>query len=240
MPQRLNSVTFAVGPGPRPVPVLPDGATGPVDATGYSSRRNTLDACPTGAVPPAGFSDVAAGAQTDAVDCLSWCGVTRGTADGRYEPAGQVTGGQMATFLVRVLQRAGVAVPSCPPDAFPDDNGTTHELAANQLAALGVVGNFGDGTYRPGTSVRRDQMASFVHRAYAVGAGTPLHPLSAFADISGNAHEGNIQSLAGKGIVVGQDGLRYGPDAPVTRAQMAFFLTRTLDLLVEIGRARTP
>jgi hypothetical protein len=107
--QQLNLFTFAVGPGPRPVPVLPDPsatiANG--DLAGQSRDRTVLDACPPGAVPPAGYADVAPGAQADAVDCLAWYAVTRGAAGGGYSPGAPVSRGQMASFLVRVLERSG-------------------------------------------------------------------------------------------------------------------------------------
>jgi hypothetical protein len=105
----------------------------------------------------------------------------------------------------------------------------------------GSSGGFADGTYRPDERVRRDQMASFVHRAYAVAAGhAPAPGPRLRRRRRATPTRANISSLADNGIVRGVDAVRYGRAEDVSRAQMAFFLTRTLDLLVEIGRARTP
>ena len=53
-----------------------------------------------------------------------------------------------------------------------------------------------------------------------------------FVDIEGNIHEENIRYIVERGLTVGCDltGPRYCPDHPVTRAEMATFLTRALRL----------
>ena len=51
----------------------------------------------------------------------------------------------------------------------------------------------------------------------------------------GDTHEANIDALAAAGVTKGckTDPLRYCPDQAVTRAQMATFLVRALDLVFE-------
>ena len=53
-----------------------------------------------------------------------------------------------------------------------------------------------------------------------------------FVDIEGNIHEEDIRYIVERGLTVGCDlnGPRYCPADPVTRAEMATFLTRALDL----------
>lgn len=55
-----------------------------------------------------------------------------------------------------------------------------------------------------------------------------------FIDDNGNVHEGNIEAIASAGITKGcnpaEGNTRYCPRAPVSRGQMAAFLTRALDL----------
>ena len=50
----------------------------------------------------------------------------------------------------------------------------------------------------------------------------------------GAFYDGPIRWLSQTGITTGVGGSnRFAPDAPVTRGEMATFLARTLDLLVE-------
>ncbi|MEC7522514.1 MAG: S-layer homology domain-containing protein [Myxococcota bacterium] len=51
-----------------------------------------------------------------------------------------------------------------------------------------------------------------------------------FADDDGDTHERDIYAIYAAGITRGCGPRRYCPDAPVTRAQMASFLVRALDL----------
>jgi hypothetical protein len=106
---------------------------------------------------------------------------------------------------------------------------------------VGVVGGYGDGTYRPGTPVNRDQMASFLSRAYAKAAGRELpSPADYFTDDAGSTHEASINRVAGAGVAGGVGEERYDPAGGVRRAQMASFLARLLDVLVAGGTGAPP
>ena len=76
-------------------------------------------------------------------------------------------------------------------------------------------------------------MASFLVRAFDLEGA----PSVGFADTGGSTHEANIDALFAAGITVGckQDPLRYCPDNPVSRAQMATLLSRGLDSRPEPG-----
>ena len=83
--------------------------------------------------------------------------------------------------------------------------------------------------YCPAESVNRAQMAAFLVRALRL----PDAPSRGFTDIGGNFAENNINALAAAGITAGcsREPLRFCPDQPVTRAQMATFLARALGLV---------
>ena len=82
--------------------------------------------------------------------------------------------------------------------------------------------------YCPDRSVTRAQMASFLVRALQL---PPAPTPAGFTDTEGNTHQANIDTLAAARITLGcdTDPLRYCPDQPVTRAQMATFLHRALN-----------
>jgi hypothetical protein len=80
----------------------------------------------------------------------------------------------------------------------------------------------------PDTTVTRGQMAAFLHRALdgRVPVGAPVQ----FVDDDASVFEADIEWLAAAGITQGCGGDRFCPDQPVTRGQMAAFLTRALGL----------
>lgn len=211
----------------------------PVHASHDGSVR---DACPPGDVPSAGFSDVPpTGVHSPAIDCVVWWEVAKGTSGSTYAPSAAVNRAQMASFIARVLDVSGRPVPETQADHFTDDNGNPHEAHINRLAEAGIVGGLGDGRYGPGTRVSRAQMASFLVRAYEFRIGDALQtPRDHFPDDNGNPHETNINKAAEAGFASGKSSGHYDPSSAVTRAQMASFLARVLDSLVENGLTAPP
>src|SRR5260370_19646926 len=69
-----------------------------------AAARATDNSCPSGQVPPGGFTDVAPGnVHHDSIDCMVWWHVANGTAPHTYNPSGQVNRGQMASFIARMI-----------------------------------------------------------------------------------------------------------------------------------------
>jgi hypothetical protein len=71
--------------------------------------------------------------------------------------------------------------------------------------------------------------------------GRPL-PIGAdaFNDDNGSTHADNIDAVAAAGIATGTGPGAFSPDAGVSRGQMAGFLARLADLVVDDGKARAP
>ncbi|MFP4513900.1 MAG: phosphodiester glycosidase family protein, partial [Acidimicrobiales bacterium] len=132
-----------------------------------ASARDIDPACPDPVVPASTFDDLGtANPHAPAVDCVAWWEITQGVTPLRYAPTGVVTRGQMATFLVRFLEASGTTVADTAPAAFPDTAGHSHAPNIDRLAAMGIVGGFSDGLYRPDAPVTRAQMASFIARTW--------------------------------------------------------------------------
>jgi hypothetical protein len=196
-------------------------------------------ACPSDRTPAAPFTDVAAGdTHRQAVDCMAWWGVAAGTSPTTYGPANPVTRAQMASFVARAIEAAGRALPEPTTDWFDDDNGSVHQGRINQLAAAGVVAGGGARSFSPNAAVTRAQMASFLVRAHDYVDATPLpFGLDRFTDDQGDVHETAIDTAAAAGIAAGTSPGLFSPATPVTRAQVASFLARTIELLVRDGTA---
>jgi hypothetical protein len=105
-----------------------------------------------------------------------------------------------------------------------------HEIEA--CAEQGVVSGYPDGTYQPGVSVTRDQMAVYVARAVAGGDGSVPDPgcsAPPFTDVDcSNWARKYIQFCVAEGIVKGYEDGSYQPGLEVTRDQMAVYIARAI------------
>jgi hypothetical protein len=99
-----------------------------------------------------------------------------------------------------------------------------------------VVKGYDDGTYLPGQTVDRGQMAVYVARAMVAPGGDAAVPDSvpppAFPDVLPDfwAYK-QVEYCAGQGVVKGYDDGNYHPEIVVTRDQMAVYIARAFGLL---------
>ena len=193
-----------------------------------------------------GFSD-AGGVFAEEIACLEATGVTTGVAPGRYAPGRPVTRAEMASFVVRLMDRAIALqfgelneLPQAPAEGpFTDVTpGNTHHRAVDRLAEAGIVGGGPGGLpgdqYGPDRPVTRAQIATMLAGAYAWLTGEEIaDPGDAFTDLAGldPQLQADIRALAAAGVTTGVIADRYSPADPVTRGQMAAFLTRLLSVL---------
>ena len=106
------------------------------------------------------FSDDEGRTGEAAINRVAAAGITSGCGPGLYCPTGNVTRGQMASFLARAFD-----LPATTTDFFTDDDGTTHEANIDRVAAAGITSGCGPTTYCPTANVTRGQMAAFLRRA---------------------------------------------------------------------------
>ena len=206
-------------------------------APGPAAAQAVTEACPAGEVTPPDFGDVAPGStHAAAIACMAWWEIAQGRTAGAYDPSTAVNRGQLASFLMRLIRSAGGSLPAAPPDRFDDDGGIVHHFAINRLAAVGVVQGQTDTMFAPGAAVSRGQLASLLVRAYEHRSGTALPDGDdAFDDDDGSVHETSIDKAAAAGLTLGVAEGAFDPSGLVSRAQVATFLARTLELLVDDG-----
>ncbi len=125
----------------------------------------------------------------------------------------------------------GPEIEVIPPDTFVDDDDSIFEPDIEWLAAEGITQGCNPPTndrFCPNDPVTRGQMAAFLVRALDLtddGGG------NSFIDDDGSVFELNIAKLAAAGITRGCNpptNDRFCPNDPVTRGQMAAFLSRSL------------
>ena len=182
------------------------------------------------------YSDVTGGVHKPAIDALGGTGMFDGTLcdDGRFCPAEPIERSTMAVWLIRALTDA---------DPPPVEDSRFADVPAGRwwaghvelLAQLGVTAGCRTAPLRycPERPVTRAEMATFLTRAFNLQPGQP----AGFADVDeGSSHAAGINAIAAAGVTAGcrTAPLRYCPEQPVTRAEMATFLARafvpTIDL----------
>lgn len=144
----------------------------PVDRAQMASFIARLVERSGGSLPAASrdwFGDDDGSSHQDSINRLAEAGIVGGKRPGTYAPTAGVTRAQVAAFLTRAYdyraQLAGQAALAEGGDYFVDDDRSTLHEEINTSAAAGFGGGYGDGTYRPGVTVLRDQMAAFLARS---------------------------------------------------------------------------
>ncbi len=167
-----------------------------------------------------------------AIEAITAAGITRGCHDVYpvFCADESVSRGQMAAFLERSFDLA-----ASERDMFDDDDSSIFESDIAAVAAAGITRGCNppeNDSFCPDASVTRGQMASFLARAMGLDELYP-DPGVGFVDTAGSVFELDIARLAAARVTLGcnpPDNTRFCPDLPVTRAQMATFLARALDL----------
>lgn len=227
--RRASLVSFVLATALNPLAAMP------AAASHVSAVDITATAC-TSEMPRGRFDDVPADSTfAPAIDCVAWYGVTTGSGPATYDPSANVTRAQMAMFIQRMAETLGAELDRS--DAGFSDLGAVSPAAReaiNALANAGVVTGTSSSpkTYSPAAPVTRAQMAAYLNRLRTAFYGRPFPAtVDAFDDTLGTPLRADINALAGEGIVTGTGQDRtYNPGGLVTRAQMAGFLARYLEV----------
>lgn len=162
------------------------------------------------------------------IDAIADLGITRGCnppANDMYCPTRSLTRGEITAFLRRTL-----GAPSAAEDYFADDGDNIFEGDINALAELGIAFGCTETDYCPDEELRRDEMAELLVRTFGY---TNPEETDFFVDDEASLFEQSINKLRNNGITVGcnpPDSDRFCPDRSLTRAEMATFLARALEI----------
>jgi uncharacterized protein DUF11/S-layer family protein len=170
----------------------------------------------------------------DFINTVARHGVTAGCGGGDYCPDAAVTRAQAAVLLLKSEHGSAYVPPVCRgvfadvpcPGGFGVD-------WIEQLHAEGVTSGCGGSNYCPDAPATRAQMAVFLLKTRLGSAYVPPAASGIFADVPVASFASDwIEDLYGRGITGGCQALplRYCPDNPNTRGQMAVFLTKTFGL----------
>jgi uncharacterized lipoprotein YddW (UPF0748 family) len=197
--------------------------------------------CPSHLVPATPFTDTVRSIHRAAIDCAVWWGMVEGRTATTFSPSTQVTRGQTAAMIARLLRRTGNAPTTVPPSGFTDTAGI-FAADIDLLAHLGIVEGVTPTRFEPLRYVTRAQMASIIARTFAYGYRSPLPagPLP-FTDVPpSSVHADAIARIAAAGITTGVTPTLFEPNRTVPREQMASFVTRSATVLVARSLATLP
>ena len=230
--ERLADLGITHGCATEPARFCPEGPVTRAQMASFLARAFGLEA-PEGS-PEVVFSDVGEGVHTDSIYALAASGITVGCAsepEARFCPGRPTTRAQMASFLnrARIVSAVGSGVAVA---EFEDVEGV-HAPAVAALEGLGVFEGTacGEGLFCPGEPVRRWTMAVWLVRV--LDESEPQAGSSRFDDVDDSEWwMPHVERLADLGITHGcaTEPARFCPEDPVTRAQMASFLSRAFGL----------
>ncbi len=209
-----------------------------------------FSACVGDATRDAGFVDTAGLVAEDAINCIAYYGITRGRTAERFDAGSEVTRSQMALFLHRAAEVAGVDLTGGSGVADFADIAGLDEERRNAIVALArndILAGSGM-AFRPDASITRAEMAvalvgflrhaspGLFHQSGAMqgelmlGSGATLDH---FADARRGLPEGVDTAISYAfelGITTGSahGASLFAPDGAVLRKNMASFITRTL------------
>jgi lysozyme len=133
-------------------------------------------------------------------------------------------GTDFSSVLIDVIVEGTDTAPKKPP--FTDIGRSKFKKDIAWLYASGITAGCTKTKFCPNDRVTRGQMASFLARALKL----PKTRKDYFRDDSRSAHEANINRLAKAGLAISCGTKRFCPNQALTRAQMAAFIARVLDL----------
>ena len=167
------------------------------------------------------------------VETILHSGVTAGCGASAYCPDTSLTRAEMAVLLLAASHGPGWTPPPATGAVFTDVP-ADHWAGAfiEALAAEGITSGCGPGIYCPGDPITRAEMAVFLLVAEHGSGWAPPSPTgTVFGDVPADHWAGAfIEALAAEGTTSGCGGGNYCPDSPVSRAEMAVFLTTTFGL----------
>ena len=160
-------------------------------------------------------------------------GLMNGTSATTFSPNDPITRAQVAVIFYRMAGSPEVTGDSAFTDVENGPGTAWYYNAVLWAQQNGIVSGYGDGTFRPGTDITREQLAVIFYN-YAKLKG---YDVSATNDLSGFTDAGDVSDWAlpamrwavGSGIMGGYGDGILGPQGTATRAQVAAMLRRFIE-----------
>ncbi len=183
----------------------------------------------------------------DAISDLYWWGIMTGTSENTFSPGKEINRAELITALYRSMGEPDVS--DVPMPAFTDvQDGQYYSDALRFAVVTGIVNGYPDGTFKPGQSITREEMATMIYRMadYLLKAVTGLEDIELVArnEDAKNAVDWAIVSpyaqnalvwCVSYGVIKGitLDCLTLAPGANANRAEAAQIIYNLGDALAD-------
>ncbi|WP_391574829.1 S-layer homology domain-containing protein [Cohnella sp.] len=155
----------------------------------------------------------------------------KGYPDQSFKPNQSLTRAEFSVLLMRALQATG------------DDNaldftdqtqiGAWARSEVAKAVEAGIIRGYDDGSFRPGETITRAEMAVMISRALKLlDTNNQATNFADAAEIPAWAGEA-VQAVQQLGIIEGRSSNRFAPNEPLTRAEAVVALLRMLEKTVE-------
>jgi len=156
-----------------------------------------------------------------------------GYPDDTFRPDRNVTRAELATALLRTILLT-YRLPAVPTEGFRDVDGSDWASEAiARIAAAGLMGGYGDGSFRPNQDVTRAELSVVIAGIVSVPPGTE----PSFTDIDGHWARGSILWAARAGIFRGYGDGSFRPEGKLTRAELVVVLNLLLGIPAVPGQS---
>ncbi|WP_164545486.1 endo-1,4-beta-xylanase [Paenibacillus albus] len=165
-----------------------------------------------------------------AIEAMAARDVIKGTSADSFSPADSIKRADFIALLVRALELKGTAAAGKGAAAFSDVSPSAYYYNELSIAKeLGIATGFGDNTFKPDSTITRQDMMVLAARALAASGKqvAASESLDAYSDASSVAAyaKASAAALVKAGIVIGNSG-KLSPDDSLTRAEAAVMLYR--------------
>jgi hypothetical protein len=157
-----------------------------------------------------------------------------GYPDGTVRPTQNISRGEAATVLYRVLlgEDSGAAMRELS-NPYSDVSATAwYSTAVSAMSMSGTIIGYPDGTFRPNAPMSRGELATIVARL-GLAQGMRTMAGSGFSDVSGHWAEQNIYYASGIGWLAGYPDGSFRPEEAATRAEFITLVNRMLERVPE-------
>ncbi|MFE1242949.1 S8 family serine peptidase [Fictibacillus sp. NPDC058756] len=148
-----------------------------------------------------------------------------GLPDGKFYPAKNITRGEAISMIGRALKLDGTPRNT----SFPDV--TKSYFASGYVATMTdrkLATGFPDGTFKPTQTISRGEVIALLDRAFTLK--NQQSTTKTFTDVINTFYAYDaVQRFASVSIANGYSDGTFKPNNPVTRAEMAVFLSRTIE-----------